>query len=247
MREILGAKENVSVIIPAFNEGRTVGNVVRTALGHPSVGEVLVIDDGSRDNTVAFSREAGAKVLAHSKNLGKAAAMDTGVRKSSGGIIFFIDADIVGLTHEMMSAAISGVQDDGADMYVLITDHGAFFPESFIKSLPLIAGLRVMRKSVWHSVPKKYMKRFGIELALNFFAKKAGARVEARTFKGLRQVVKEKKRGLIWGLYQRMFMIRDLIVAWVRLYIGYNVREWVRGFRGKLSLLLSIRDKKRQV
>ncbi|HEY1037736.1 MAG TPA: hypothetical protein VGE62_04115, partial [Candidatus Paceibacterota bacterium] len=119
------------------------------------------------------------------------------------------------------------------DMFVLITDHGRLFPEGLIKSLPLIAGLRVMGKDIWHSVPKKYMKRFGIELALNFFAKKAGARVEARMFKGLTQVVKEKKRGLVWGLYQRMFMIRDLIVAWVRLHIGYNAGQFIRKFKGE--------------
>ncbi|HEY1037302.1 MAG TPA: glycosyltransferase family 2 protein, partial [Candidatus Paceibacterota bacterium] len=107
MHEISGTKEIVSVIIPAFNEGQTIGSIVSTALSHPLVKEVIVVDDGSWDDTVAVARAAGASVAVHRRNQGKAAAMDTGVGKASADVIFFIDADIVGFTHKMMNDAIS--------------------------------------------------------------------------------------------------------------------------------------------
>lgn len=228
MYETFSTKENVSVIIPAYNEGKTIGNIVKLALSHPLIGEVIVVDDGSKDDTVIASKEAGAKVIMHEKNKGKAAAMDTGVRQSVSSIIFFIDGDIVGFTHEMMDIAIRAVQSHMSDMHVVITDHGSFFSERLIKSLPLIAGIRVLRKSIWEAIPPRYLNRFEIEMALNFFANKQGARIESRVFKGLTQVVKERKRGLVWGFYQRIFMIRDLIFVFVRLYIFYNLRAVLR-------------------
>ncbi len=66
----------VSVLIPAFNEGEYISEVVKGAL--EIVSRVLVVDDGSADQTVPNSREAGAEVICHPINRGKGAALQTG-------------------------------------------------------------------------------------------------------------------------------------------------------------------------
>ncbi len=71
-------KQRVAVIIPAKDESRRIAATVRAARAIPHVDLVLVVDDGSEDNTQHVAREAGAVVVRHSHNRGKAAAMETG-------------------------------------------------------------------------------------------------------------------------------------------------------------------------
>src|ERR1041385_6260794 len=63
-------------LIPAYNEERFIGSLVLAARSY--VDHVVVVDDGSRDRTVAIARLAGAVVVEHQANQGKAAAVNTG-------------------------------------------------------------------------------------------------------------------------------------------------------------------------
>lgn len=69
----------IITIIPAYNEGNIIKTVVEEALKY---SDVLVVDDGSTDQTSALAREAGAMVLKHSQNRGKGAAIKTGLKKA---------------------------------------------------------------------------------------------------------------------------------------------------------------------
>ncbi len=66
---------SILALIPAWNEGSRIGPVVQATRGHLPV---LVVDDGSQDNTASVAREAGATVLIHSHNRGKGVALTTG-------------------------------------------------------------------------------------------------------------------------------------------------------------------------
>src|ERR1700747_2953987 len=68
----------VAVVIPAYNEADLVGATVTAAAALPGVDVVVVVDDGSRDGTADVAERAGAAVLRHARNRGKAAAMETG-------------------------------------------------------------------------------------------------------------------------------------------------------------------------
>lgn len=81
----------LSAVIPAFNEEKTIGEVIRGALAH--VDEVIVIDDGSTDNTAAVAAESGATVIRHKHNMGILAAVERGLREARGEILVTLDAD----------------------------------------------------------------------------------------------------------------------------------------------------------
>jgi glycosyltransferase involved in cell wall biosynthesis len=83
----------VSVIIPAMNEGGAIGRVVRDLIATARWHEILVIDDGSSDNTGAEAAAAGARVIRHPYNKGNGAAVKTGVRQATGDGILIIDGD----------------------------------------------------------------------------------------------------------------------------------------------------------
>lgn len=90
-------KEPVSVIIPAYNEEVGVGTQIddiRQALVSAEIPhEIIVIDDGSDDETVERALEAGARVLQHAKNRGYGASLKTGIMAAEHEIITIIDAD----------------------------------------------------------------------------------------------------------------------------------------------------------
>jgi len=82
---------SITVVIPAYNEEKTIGDIVEELKQHGY--DVLVIDDGSVDNTTEVAREAGAKVIRHSTNRGYIEALRTGFKEASGDIIITMDAD----------------------------------------------------------------------------------------------------------------------------------------------------------
>ncbi len=83
----------VTVLIPAYNERRIIGNTVRRVKELYPDFEVLVIDDGSTDATMQTAMDAGANVWPHPYNIGNGAAIKSGLRVAKGEWIVMMDAD----------------------------------------------------------------------------------------------------------------------------------------------------------
>jgi glycosyltransferase involved in cell wall biosynthesis len=125
----------VAVVIPAHNEAERVGATVAAAATLSGVDVVVVVDDGSRDATGQAARQAGATVIRHARNRGKAAAMQTGAESvrlldERGGayqradssppgdrLLLFLDADL-GDTAAQAGPLITPVADGDADMTI---------------------------------------------------------------------------------------------------------------------------------
>ena len=83
----------ISVIIPSFNEEAKIGDVIQriqTVLAD-APHEILVINDGSTDQTAANATAAGAIVVSHPYNIGNGAAVKTGIRHAKGDILVMLD------------------------------------------------------------------------------------------------------------------------------------------------------------
>lgn len=86
-------KTEVSIIIPAYNEAQIIGDVVtKIARFYPDY-EIIVVNDGSTDDTGAVAKAAGALVYSHPRNIGNGAAVKSGIRFASGKILVFMDGD----------------------------------------------------------------------------------------------------------------------------------------------------------
>jgi len=86
-------EDQITIVIPAYNEAVTIGDVVRRAIAAVPDARILVIDDGSTDDTRLVAESAGAGVISHPLNKGNGAAIKTALRAISGGKVAVIDGD----------------------------------------------------------------------------------------------------------------------------------------------------------
>jgi len=89
----VAAPETVSILIPAYNEGPVVADVIGALRAAADWHEIILVDDGSSDETAASAEAAGARVLRHPYNKGNGAAVKTGIRAASGEYVLVIDGD----------------------------------------------------------------------------------------------------------------------------------------------------------
>jgi glycosyltransferase involved in cell wall biosynthesis len=85
--------KTVTIVIPAMNEAAAIGGVVSELLGVAAWREVIVVDDGSADETGATAAAAGARVVRHPYNKGNGAAVKTGIRAADGEYVLIVDGD----------------------------------------------------------------------------------------------------------------------------------------------------------
>lgn len=168
--------QKVSVIIPAYNEEENVAKVVEVVRNVSFVDEIIVVNDGSTDNTESEALKAGAIVINHDVNKGKGEALFTGYKEAECDIIAFIDADIHNLTSKKVEEMIKPILFEKADITKTkfsrasgrVTELTAkpllnfFFPEiSFEQPL---SGQFAARKEILKKI--KFEKDYGVDVGI---------------------------------------------------------------------------------
>ena len=93
------SRKMLAVIMPAYNEAKSIDSIFEMVLKQPEVAELIVVDDCSSDNTLEklnewAVRDSRIKVLHHLKNMGKGAALQTGIQAATAQIVIIQDADL---------------------------------------------------------------------------------------------------------------------------------------------------------
>jgi hypothetical protein len=183
----------VAVVIPARNEAERIAATVRAAAGIAGVDTVLVVDDGSTDDTAGIAGAAGARTVRHPRNRGKAAAMTTGAAAApDADVLLFLDADL-GDTAAGAAPLLAPVLADRADMTIatLPAQHTAGGGHGFVVRLsrrgiqratgfapvqPLSGQRCLTRAAFSRALP--LASGFGVETALTIDLLRAGLRVQ---------------------------------------------------------------------
>jgi len=146
-------KPRVSAVIPAFSEEKTVADVVRGCLPH--VDEVIVVDDGSSDDTAVKAEAAGARVIRLPMNMGVLKAIEAGLREATGDIMVMLDAD--GQHNPLdIPSLVQPIVDGEADLVMGVRPSFPYLSEKVITWVTCLrvpvgdasTGFRAVRKEV---------------------------------------------------------------------------------------------------
>lgn len=215
-----------TAVVASFNEGPRIARVLEALLRAKLVSEIIVVDDGSKDDTGALIKNSfpSVRYLLNEQNRGKAFSMDRGVREASNDIIFFCDADLVGLTPEMIDEIISPITRGEHDMFIGIRSN---LMQRSVLPFALNSGERAMRKQIWQRLPDFYKHRFRIEAGLNFMVRFTSEKGMGYKVLPYSQTLKEKKYGFWQGEWQRWRMNLDVVVGWVRAFWDFYLLGYI--------------------
>jgi glycosyltransferase involved in cell wall biosynthesis len=196
-----------TVLIPAYNESAQIASVVQVALraGFP----VLVVDDGSEDNTALVATEAGAQVVSLQPNQGKSKALVHGLAQIQTPYLVLLDADLVGLQVHHLHDLLRPVQQDLLDMSIGIFKSGGLITDFGNRATPFLSGQRACKTAWFRGIPDLALQRWP-EPAITAYLKTSKARWDYVDFSGASQVMKEQKRGLLKGFWMRLKMYADI-------------------------------------
>ncbi len=158
-------KHTVSVIVPAYNEEKTIKDVLTVLKNAPSANEIICINDGSTDNTEQILKqfEKDVTVINLKENNGKGNALAIGIKKAKGDIIVFLDADLVSLSDQHIKQLISPLLED--DYKAVI---GYMVNKVGISVFTEISGQRAyFRADLLPYLEDISKTRFGVEMFLN--------------------------------------------------------------------------------
>jgi glycosyltransferase involved in cell wall biosynthesis len=207
----------VSAIIPAYNEAERIGAVIAPLKRVKAVQEIVVVDDGSTDNTAEVAKRHGVKLVRLEENKGKAAALDAGVRATTGDVLLFLDADLVGLRPDHVEKLISAYREGDAEIVIGVFKEGRAATDFSMKIVPFLSGQRVLSRRVWEKLQHAVEEMdFGVEVAMTKIAFKEGWKQKRVELEGVSHVRKEEKRGFPSGVRDRLSMYWDVLKSLLR-------------------------------
>lgn len=186
-----GGPVTVVAIVPAKDRSRSLGDTVTALRAVGAVDRILVVDDGSTDETAGVARGAGATVLRLDENVGKGGAVTAGVEATPDATVYLLIDDDVGRTAAVANQLLGAVLDGQADMTIGVlpsaAGKGGF---GFVSSMARraigratgfrprtpLSGQRAITADLLRSV-LPLAPRFGLETALTIDAMRKGARI----------------------------------------------------------------------
>jgi glycosyltransferase involved in cell wall biosynthesis len=162
-------RKRVSAIVPVFNEEKTVGRVVEALAQSTLTDEVICVNDGSTDGSLAILETLAGRttVINLSENHGKGYALVTGIRAAQGEIVAFFDADLANLSDEHIGMLLAPVLEGRARVSL-----GYPTKDALLSVLPSmlsdLTGERAyFREDLLPWLAKMETTRFGVEVLLN--------------------------------------------------------------------------------
>ena len=196
----------VSAVIPAYNEEKTVANVINTLKQVPLINEIIVVNDGSYDQTSRAAESCGVRVINLSQNKGKGAAVKAGVDHCSGAVILLLDADLIGLSPAHVIRLLTPVIRDERDTTIGVFCNGRIRTDLAHKISPYLSGQRALKRTILDQISHLEASGYGIEMALTRYVEKNRIRTGIVQLEDMTHIMKEEKYGLIRGLGERMKM-----------------------------------------
>ncbi|MHA2610974.1 MAG: glycosyltransferase family 2 protein [bacterium JZ-2024 1] len=205
--------KRASILIPAYNEAGQIEAVLRPLASLPEDEfEIIVIDDGSTDNTAQKAREfPGVEVISHPKNKGKTSAIATGFSRSSAPVIVLLDADLIGFQPSHLLQMITPIERGDTEAVVGLFRKGRFSTDFAHRIAPSLSGQRAFSRSLLQQFPFEQYAGYQLERSLERWLTRRGISPLPVPLFGVSQKMKEEKMGVLKGILCRMKMYCQIV------------------------------------
>ncbi|MDD2211437.1 MAG: glycosyltransferase family 2 protein [Clostridia bacterium] len=201
---------SVTAIIPAYNEEKYISNVLQALQKVEEITQIIVVSDGSTDNTVQEALSCGVQVINLPENIGKGGALTIGLKYTLEDIVLFLDADLIGLTEEHIFNLIRPVMNGQAEMTVGIFEKGRLATDMAQAISPYLSGQRCIKKRWLEQIDNLAISGFGVEKVVTNYAQQKKLRTIYVHLPKMSHVMKEEKLGLVRGFLYRMKMYWEI-------------------------------------
>ncbi len=202
----------ISCIIPAYNEAPRIGAVIDAVHGHHQLDEIIVIDDGSKDNTAEILQfDHRIKFVTYSPNKGKTNAVLTGLEMAKNDLVMMLDSDLIGLTKEDITELITPVINDEADVTISLRGNSLDIYKKL--KIDIFSGERVFDKKLILDYKEELskLKGFGLETFMNSVITKKKLRIKVVGWPKVSHARKQEKIGKFKGLVAELRMTAHVL------------------------------------
>jgi glycosyltransferase involved in cell wall biosynthesis len=213
--------DDLTIIICTFNEEKTICDVVKACRLYNERSEIIVVDDGSQDNTELLLQNLNKTIrfnyIKLAENRGKSYAMTIGIENAGNDILLFFDADSIGIRKEHFHDMLLPIMENKADMVLGHT--AATFINVKLTPFKAFTGERVLlKKDILPILDEIRNIRFGIETYINLYFKTHGKRISYVFLEGLKTLNKYEKTTLIKATKQYFSEGREIASTIIKNY-----------------------------
>lgn len=222
--------KKISIIIPAYNEEDYISKTIMAILKWSNESEIIVVNDGSTDNTFnvlrTFESVPNIQIINYKENRGKGHALSLGLMAAKGEIIIFLDADL-GESAENAEQLLMPIMENKADMSIAvfpksnkkagfglvkgIAKKGIFYLTGYNTSAPL-SGQRAFKREVLGQI--RLINGFGIEVGLTIDVLRKGYKIKEVEIPLAHRESSRDLRGFIHRGREFSAVFKALLLKW---------------------------------
>jgi polyisoprenyl-phosphate glycosyltransferase len=214
------SKGLIAAILPTYNEERNIAGVLKALTTSEILDEIIIVDDGSEDGTLAIARnfaleDLRIKVIRHERNMGKGQAILTGWAATSAPYLLLLDADLHELAPEHIHALLTPVIGHHTDMTLGLFWGGHLNTDLSSWGMPFLTGQRGLRAEILKHISQEAAAGYGFEVALTVAVNQQGYHKQIVPLKGVWHPPSEFHRGGWNGFIWRFRMYAQIIRGWL--------------------------------
>ncbi|MEJ0053103.1 MAG: glycosyltransferase [bacterium] len=205
----------ISCVICAYNEEHRIRTILSAVIDHPFLAEVIVVNDGSTDETHALLSSYGdkLKLISYPQNKGKTHALTLGIEAAKGELLMLLDADLAGVTPANISALAKPVLEGRSDVSLSLRANSLWIYR--MVGIDFVSGERVIPRALvaGHLEGMRKLPRFGCESFINRQIMAAGLRLTVVNWESVFNVRMYEKIGWRRGFQAEAGMVIDVFTV----------------------------------